>query len=246
MDYINDLINRCLNLKPDDIDLANALRGTILPSMEAHFGDNFYTCITDYLHCAWKYDDDCEPRDLTEVADVLLDPAFGEYHFTCNIRATGYINDSEAYEDIGYSLLEEAGLDLKQPNPYFTFDWGKLNLCDFFDYEHFAEEYFIRNDCKLGRFGYLAQEPIGYIHLEKDVIIELANYLSGEEYDEELIQIMSEMVDNPTLQALWCVHINQDHSATPHDLAEDLQAAITAANKQEPLDSSSLPPHLRQ
>lgn len=40
--------------------------------------------------------------------------------------------------------------------------------------------------------------------------------------------------------------IDLGHSATPHDLAEDLQAAITAANRQEPLDSSSLPPHLRQ
>lgn len=234
MDYINDLINRCLNLKPDDIDLANALRDTILPSMEAHFGDNFYTCITDYLHCACKYD--CEPSNLTELANLLLDPALDEYHFTCMFLDTGYIKDSEAYEDIGYSLLKEAGIDLEQPNPSFTFDWGRLNLNTFFDYEHFAKEYFKRNDCKLGRFGYLAQEPIGYIIISKDEIIELANYLSAAKYDEELIQSISEKVNTFALNDEVNPHIDQERTNTPHDLTAEIQAAVKAANNQDTIN----------
>lgn len=244
MDYINDLINRCLNLKPDDIDLANALRDTILPSMEAHFGDNFYTCITDYLHCACKYD--CEPSNLTEVANVLLDPALDEYHFTCMFLDTGYIKDSEAYEDIGYSLLKEAGIDLEQPNPSFTFDWGRLNLNTFFDYEHFAKEYFKRNNCKVGRFGYLAQEPIGYIIISKDEIIELANYLSGAKYDEELIQSISEKVNTFVLNDEVSPHIDQERTNTPHDLTAEIQAAITAANKQETVNPQASLKHTRK
>lgn len=176
----------------------------------------------DYLACCEKFD--VVPSTIEELASCVLSPDLNCYVQTNFDYPQGYPAEDIAYEDIGHYMLDETDL------------WNHLrkdHLDYYFDFEQYGHDYIQNNGSKLGAYGFLAAPPSSHIIISKDEIIELANYLSGAKYDEELIQSISEKVNTFALNDEVSPHINQERTNTPHDLTAEIQAARTAANKQE-------------
>lgn len=178
--------------------------------------------LSDYLFCCEKFD--FVPSTIEELASYVLSPALDNYYKTNFDYPHGYPAEDTAYEDIGHFILD--GTDL----------WNYLHkdhLNDYFDFEQYGRDYIQNNGCKLGNYGYLDDTPSLHTIISKVEIIELANYLSGKAYDEELIQSILEKVNTFALNDEVSPHIDQERSATPHDLTAEIQAAITAADRQK-------------
>ena len=185
--------------------------------------------LSDYLFCCEKFD--VVPSTIEELASCVLSPALDDYYKTNFDYPHGYPAEDTAYEDIGHFLLDGTDLNEQLCNNKI---WH--NIWAYFEYEDFARDYIRNNGYQLGKHGYLATAPKGNIIISKDEIIELANYLSGKAYDEELIQSILEKVNTFALNDEVSPHINQERTNTPHDLTAEIQAAITAANRQKQVE----------